>query len=115
MDIKKLRSTYSMVQVRNLRPVQTTIPLEGGDSLTLQPYETAKISTASLTQIPSPREVEFINPTLSMLVKDGILEKGAGSKPSAEQSGTTPSPAPVATSSPRSQRKPVKLPSSGSN
>lgn len=73
MNIEMLRQTYKTIEVRNKRNIVTAIPLGNGAEVVLNPRQTGKVMTKDLTQIPDPRLVTLVNPTLADLMDAGIL------------------------------------------
>ena len=80
MDAPKLNEFYPRMTVRNKRDIVTVITYgDGVTSVTLQPRQTAQISTKGLTNLPNPRDVHLVSPTKAELIDLGILRVGEDS------------------------------------
>ena len=77
MDTAKLTQMFNRMVVRNKRSVNTLITYgDGVTSVMLHPHQQGAISTKGLTQIPDPKQVTLIDPTMAELVDLGILRAG---------------------------------------
>lgn len=76
MNVELLREKYKSIKVRNRRNIVTTIPLGNGTEVFLNPRQNGVVLTAHLTQIPDPRQVTLVSPSLADLMADGILSVG---------------------------------------
>ena len=63
---------YPRVKVRNKSPFPQTIAYVGGDSVTIPGGQPATLKAAGLLQMPDPSVIEWVHPTLAMLIDDGI-------------------------------------------
>lgn len=73
--LERLKSEFSIFVLKNKSATPTELFLRDGESVNFPGFSTKKVASANIIQIPNSVFFEFISPTISDLVRVGVIGK----------------------------------------
>jgi hypothetical protein len=86
----QLKMDFPIWELRNTRNYAIQIMLADGDEVQVQPNGNARINAASMIQLPDFTSFKMLSPTMSDIIKSGVLSSAPQDQPVFVQSAPEP-------------------------